>query len=258
MKGGSTTLKRNQIHRDNAQPGVPKAIIRLVSLFICAGVYLCAYILFLDHAVSAAAAVLLFVPVLRKVKKEMKTGYEKRLRREFATCLMIISGGLSAGQRLEQCISEIAAGGSKEISRIRPEFVRMSRLLQLNWSAGRAFDEMASRVPLREIAIFTQALNVGIPGGVNLVEFVRTFSSGLRMRNDVEAEISRTLNLPKYNNRIVMIMPFFMMAVIRITAGDYISPMDSGTGFVIKIIASLVIFAAFVLGELLGNIDYAA
>ena len=123
--------------------------------------------------------------------------------------------------------------------------------------AERAFAELASRIPVAEIRLFSQALNYGVPTGVNLIELVRSFSSGVRIRNDVEAEISRTLNLPKYNNRIIMCTPFVMIAIMRITAADYLRPLESGTGFIVKTAAAAAILIALVLGELLGDINYA-
>ncbi|MBR7061950.1 MAG: hypothetical protein IKI42_02855 [Clostridia bacterium] len=228
-----------------------------VTILLCAAVFACAYVLFQNVVICAAVTAVLLIPVRRKVRKEAELKYEKQVRAEFVSCLVMISGSLASGLRLEQCVNEIAAGDTREYRRLRPEFIRMSKLIQLNWPAERAFAELASRIPVAEIRLFSQALNYGVPTGVNLIELVRSFSSGVRIRNDVEAEISRTLNLPKYNNRIIMCTPFVMIAIMRITAADYLRPLESGTGFIVKTAAAAAILIALVLGELLGDINYA-
>ena len=224
---------------------------------ICALVFLSAFVLFTDAAVSAVMTALCLVPIYLKVRKECEKAYERTVRREFVSCLVTLSGTLSSGARLEQCVNEIALGDSSEIRHIRPEFQRMSKLIQLNLPVEKAFSEFAERVPVSDIKLFSQALEYGIPAGVNLIELVRSFSAGMRIRNDVEAEITRTLNLPRYNNRVVTVMPFVMIAVMRLTAGDYLAELDTGAGLIVKMVSAAMIIFAVVLGELLGDIKYA-
>ena len=48
-----------------------------------------------------------------------------------------------------------------------------------------------------------------------------------------------------------------MIALMRLTASDYLSGLDRGIGNIVKLIVALLIIGAVVLGELLGNIRYA-
>ena len=228
-----------------------------VTALLSGAMALCAYILFTDLTVSLIAGAAALLPLRIKVRKEFESRYEKTMRREFVACLVSLSGSLSSGIRLEQCINEIAISDSSEFSHLRPEFERMSKLIQLNLPAERAFAELADRVPVSDIVLFSQALEYAIPAGVNLIELTRSFSSGMRIRNDVEAEITRTLNLPRYNNRIITVMPFLMIALMRFTAADYLTGLDGGIGTIVKICVAATIIAAMILGELLGNIKYA-
>ena len=252
MKTKNKTRGNHPRRKYNIKP----ASIWSIALLLDASIFACLYVLFQNVKISAAGALCLLIPVKIKVRKEAELRYEKKIRSEFVSCLVLISGSLSSGLRLEQCISEIAAGDSREYRHLRPEFIRMSKLIQLNWPAEKAFSELALRIPVNEIRLFSQALNYGIPTGVNLIELVRSFSSGVRIRNDVEAEISRTLNLPKYNNRIIMCTPFVMLAIMRLTAGDYLEPLDSGIGLIVKLAVAAALTAAVILGELLGDINY--
>jgi tight adherence protein B len=224
---------------------------------VCGLVFLSAFVLFTDTTVSVILTAASLLPVYSKVRKECEKAYERTVRREFVSCLVTLSGTLSSGARLEQCVNEIALGDSSEIRHIRPEFQRMAKLIQLNLPVEKAFSEFAERVPVSDIKLFSQALEYGIPAGVNLIDRVRSFPAGMRIRNDVEAEITRTLNLPKYNNRVVTVMPFVMIAVMRLTAGDYLAGLDTGAGLTVKAVSAGLIVIALVLGELLGDIRYA-
>lgn len=228
-----------------------------VTLLLFGIVFIFAYIFFVDVTISLIISAVSLIPLRLKVRRELEKRYEKVIRKEFVSCLVSISGSLSSGIRLEQCINEIAMSNSTEYSHLRPEFERMSKLIQLNLPAEKAFAELAERVPVSDIILFSQALDYAIPSGVNLIELVRSFSSAMRIRNDVEAEISRTLNLPKYNNRIITVMPFLMIGLMRLTAADYLSGLDGNIGNVVKAASAAMIIGAVILGELLGNIRYA-
>ncbi len=246
-----------KINKNRKKYNLNPAVVWGITAGLCAGVLVCAYILFLDIVISLTAAAVSILPIYSKVRKECSMSYEKKIRKEFVTCLVTLSGTLSSGGRIEQGINEIAVSESSEIRHIRPEFARMSKLIQLNLPVEKAFSEFADRVPLTDIKLFSQALEYGIPAGINLVELVRSFSSGMRIRNDTEAEIAKTLNMPKYNNRVIMAMPFIMIALMRLTAADYLANIDNGTGAIIKTVSSGLIIFAVVLGELLGDIEYA-
>ena len=220
-------------------------------------IFVCAYLLYTNVLISAAAAGILALPVYKRVKKELQIAYENKIRKEFAACLAFISGSLASGLRLEYCIDEIALSDSPEFRNIRPEFIRMKKLVELNWPAEKAFEELARRIPSTDIKLFSLALDNGIPAGINLGDLIRNISAGMRVRNDTEAEISRTLNLPKYNNRIMMIMPFIMLAAIRKFSPGYLESLDSGIGGIIKTAAAVLIIISILLGEKIGDIDYA-
>jgi len=234
----------------------PAKVIGITAILVGV-IFLCAYVLYMNLFISGIAAAALAVPVFRRVKKELQLSYEHKIRKEFVSCLMVMSGSLSSGLRLEQCIGEIAVSTSSEFKNIRPEFIRMQKLIELNWPAEKAFEELARRIPSNDIKLFSLALNTGIPAGINLVELIRNISAGMRVRNDTEAEISRTLDLPKYNNRIMMLIPFVMIAGMRKFSPGYLDALDTGIGGIVKTAAAVLILLSILLGDRLGDIDYA-
>ena len=170
--------------------------------------------------------------------------------------LVSLSGSLGAGLGLERCIYELAESPSREFPVLKPQFNRMQQLLQFNWPVEYVFEDLAQRYQHPDMRTFSTALRAGIPAGINLVELVRNIAAATRMKRDTENEILRVLNLPKYNNRIVMIMPFLSVSVVRMIAPSYAASLDTGIGAVVMVAACFLLGVAFLLGEVLGKIRY--
>lgn len=216
----------------------------------------CCWLLFQRLGISLIIAGILSPLGFWKVCKVLQARFDRRVEKEFSDILVVMAGSLTAGISLERCISEIADNPNSEYKLLRKEFSRMQQLIQFNWPVEYAFEEFAGRFQNGDIRVFSAALQTGIPAGVNLVELVRQISAAVRMKRDTEAEITRVLNLPKYNNRIVMGMPFLSVFAVRTIAPSYGALLNTGVGAFIMGIACCLLGLAFVLGEFLGRIQY--
>ena len=228
----------------------------LLSSVVLLGVYLCMWAFFQRVWVSGIVCLIACPMVFWKLRRSLIARFNRRLEKEFADILVVFSGSLTAGLGLEACIREIAEQPSREYPILSKEFARMEQLLRLNWPVERIFEDLAERCDHPDLRLFSTVLHAGIPAGVNLVELVRQITSTLRMKQDTEAEITRILNLPKYNNRIIMAMPVVSVIAIRWMAPSYAAGLEDGIGFVILVAACCLLGFAFLLGELLGRVGY--
>lgn len=234
---------------------VPKWQIVFGTAVLCAFSYVCAWILFVNNVYAAIASLVLSPFMFVYTRKSLKKRFDRRVEKEFSDILLIISASLSSGMRLEQCIGEIASADNSEFGLLKPEFVRMNKLISLNRTAVKAFEELAGRFDSPDIKMFSLALSEGIPAGVNQVELVRSVSTALRLKNDTGREIERTLNLPKYNNRVITVMPFAVIFIVRKMSPEYLSCLESGPGRIIMIAASVLIGASVAAGYLIGEVE---
>lgn len=231
-------------------------LVLLLSLAGMAATFAALWILFLKFYMCVVLTALFSPFIIYKVRKFLRVNYSKRLERQFCDSLVLFSGSLASGMRLEKCINEIAESTGRDYDLLRPEFQRMARLISLNWPVERAFDEFARRSGNHDIIMFATALKTGIPAGINLSQLVRSISAALRVKCDTEAEIDKMLNLPRYNNRVILVMPFAMVLIVRLMAPSYISCLESKTGFIVLCIAAGLIGLGILLGELLGDVKY--
>lgn len=227
--------------------------LSILSVLFASG---CVWLFFQQLWLSMLVAILLSPALVWKVRNMLGHRFDKKVEQAFCNILVVISGSLAAGSRLERCIGEISENSAPEYDFLRPEFQRMDQLIRLNWPVERVFEEFATRFESPDIRVFSTALSAGIPAGVNLVELVRRISAAIRMKCDTEAEIERLLNLPKYNNRIILLMPFVSVFVIRMMAPSYAAVLDTGIGRAIMLLASLLLAVALILGDLLGKVRY--
>lgn len=225
------------------------------TLALC-GVYLCMWAFFRNAWIGGGITFVACPIVLWKIRGGLITRFNRNIEKEFADILVVFSGSLMAGLSLSQCIREIAEQPGREYPVLSGEFSRMEQLLRLNWPVERVFEALAERCDHPDIRLFSTVLNAGIPAGVNLVELVRQIASTMRMKQDTEAEITRILNLPKYNNRIIMAMPVVSVVAIRWMAPSYAAGLDTGIGFLILVAACCLLGFALLLGELLGRVGY--
>ena len=207
-----------------------------------------------DYSLFAAVCLL---PLLAfRVRRFLLMRFERRFSAQFCSALVYLSGCLTAGMRLERAIGELSESKSREYALLRPEFQRMQRLIQLNWPVEQAFAAFAERYPDRDVRLFSTALSTGAPAGMNLAELVRQITASLRLKKDTRAETEKTLNLPKYNNRIILVLPFLSVFAVRRMAASYAAGFDSPIGKIILACAFAILVLAWVLGDLLGNVRY--
>ncbi len=230
-------------------------LLGLSGLFFCLTTG-CIWLFFQRFGISLLIAVCISPLIVWKARNVLIVRFDRCITREFCDVLVTLSGSLGAGLGLERCVYELADSPGREYPLLQPEFQRMQQLLNLNWPVEYVFEDLAQRYAHPDMRTFSTALRAGIPAGINLVELVRRISAAARMKRDTEMEIIRVLNLPKYNNRIVMLMPFLSVFTVRVLAPSYAASLDSGIGAIIMIVACCLLGVAFLLGEQLGKIQY--
>ena len=193
---------------------------------------------------------------VKKVNGWVERKHQVAIEAEFYKLLGQLSMAVSSGMSIENAMRESIMTGKKEYKVLSSDLEIVYRLLQNNYSVEYAFGVLAKKTHNEEIKTFTEILSVGIPAGINLAGLMRWISSVNRVRTDTEGEISRILNAPKYNNRIVMAMPVVCIVLFKNIAPSYIAPLYSGTGRIIMGFVLFIMVIAWVVGEKISVIDY--
>ena len=205
---------------------------------------------------SCIASISAFPVFLRKLQRYLSERRQHRTETEFYLMLRQVSMSLSSGVTLENAVRETILADRKQYKVIGSELERVCRMLKNNYPAEQAFRVFARRCGNREILAFSEVLSAGIPAGITLAQLIRYLSSAFRLKADTEQEIKRLLNAPRYNNRIITLMPPFCVLLFRQLAPSYLEPLYHGTGRIVMAAVFLLLMLAWWLGDRLSDVRY--
>ncbi len=195
-----------------------------------------------------------------RYKKSLQKNRKEKLERQFCDILQLMSASLAAGSNIQNCFIEVTRGdvniSGNDYEIIRKEFENIQRLISLHISPQDAFYSFAKRTGSRDILSFSSALDTALCAGSNMVMLVRNTASSLRAKYDAEEEIKYILNLPKFNHRIMMVMPFVLIVMIKLLSPGYVSPLYNGKGRIIMVIVAMILLLSWYIGEKISDIKY--
>ena len=135
---------------------------------------------------AAAAAALGAGLVPRWLLRRLRARRRARLREQLPDALMLMAGGLRAGQALSQAIASTVAEVSPPLSQ---EFELLLREQRLGRSLEQALASIERRNPIEELALLGAAVRVAAGTGGNLAEALDRLAETLRATLALEAKI---------------------------------------------------------------------
>lgn len=227
----------------------------LIIIYVFVG-SLCVWLLFeniLVCCILILTGLPFFVILLKRYLEKKK---QSIIEMEFYKMLGSVSASMASGMILENALKETIIVDKKEYKILSSDFEKMYRMLQNNYTIEGAFKLLAQKYNNREIKTFCDVLSAGRPTGIDMTALIRYMSSAYRTKADAYSEIVRILNAPKYNNRLIMAMPFVCIFIFRQMAPSYMSSLYTHTGNMIMLFVSILIIFSCWLGEKIGNINY--
>lgn len=222
----------------------------------CVSSWCLSYILFKSPVVSAACMLIGSPFFLKRLRTYLRGKRIRLLEQQFSQVLQQLAGSLSAGQSLENSLKEFIETDREGKKLIMAELQRVYHMLQLNYPFSYAFACFAQRSGSADIKSFAAVLQAGIPAGIDLIDVMRRISASFRLKYDIEDEIASCLALPRYNNRILMLMPFLCTGLLHLIAPAYIAVLYAGPGRWVMAAVALLLCIAGLIGERLSRIRY--
>ena len=194
-----------------------------------------------------------FIKYLRMKKK-------KEIEKQFIEAMQLILAAVSAGNSVEQAMRSVCEdyrnGGTVNIGAIAGELEAVCGKAGMLY---RFYDELtlfALKTESEDIISCVKAMSiVGLRGG-NMTYVIRYALGNLRIKFETDAEINGALALPKYNLRIITVMPFALVLVIKEMSKGYMDALYAtryGTAVSAGVIA--LIAAAWIFGSKLCEIE---
>lgn len=150
-------------------------------------------------------------------RKKLKEDRLFRLNQEFKEGIQILAANLSAGYSFENALAnsvrelELVFG---QKGMIRDEFALMVHQIQMNRPAEQVLFEFARRSGLEDVRNFAQVFNAARRSGGDLVAIISHTAGVIRDKAQVKEEIANMTAAKKLEQRIMNLIPFFLIVYI--------------------------------------------
>ncbi len=155
---------------------------------------------------------------------------------QFESTLQIMSNSLKAGYGITQAIDTVARESESPTS---DEFRRVVRESRLGMDQITALDACAQRVACQDLAWVTDAIAVNRDVGGNLAELFESVSETIRTRQRLRRQVDALSTEGKFSAKILLGLPFVVMAWMLLTSRSYVGELLHGFGLVMIVLAVL-------------------
>lgn len=221
------------------------------------GAVLAGWLLFARVWLGILMGAVLMPLFFRKLKTCLKERRKARLEEEFCRFMQLAAAALAGGTAFENVFREVADTVLPEQSGkslMQKEFYMINRLIGLNYDSAVAFEKFADRTGSRDIRSIAEAVGSVQSTGGDLAELLKGGVSALRLKQDTEREIRRTVALPKMNHKILTCMPFAFILLFRWLSPSYVECLYEGAGILVMAAVTLLTGLAWLLGDRVGTI----
>ena len=170
-----------------------------------------------------------------------------------------MASALKAGYSVENAIREAGRDISpvySEEKRIRKEFERMERQMDMNMSAEEVLQGFAERTGQEDIENFVNVFAAAKKSGGDSIAIIRDAVKIISGKIDTEKEIQTMLASKKLEFDIMCAVPFVIILYMKLTFGDFLSVLYGNmAGAAIMSICICVYMGAYVYGRKIIRIE---
>lgn len=200
------------------------------------------------------------LPFYLKIKEEeCRQNHMNHLKAEFKEMLEVYQGFIMAGYAADNAIvhtrKELISLGYEKSMVVR-ELDYMIRKLKLNLPLGDLFMDWGKRSGLRDIEDFASIFALSSRTGGDMPKIMRNCAAIIGEKLEVERDISTLLSARRYEEKVINIIPLFILLYVDITSKGFLMPLYTGLfGRGIMTLCLLVYFISFRLSQRIMNIE---
>lgn len=196
----------------------------------------------------------IFLPTLFWVRKIGIESYNKKKRKQYiklyAEFLQATETALATGYSLEHAISSARkelerSYGSRE--EIVEDLSEVERRLQLHDSIDDCLNDWAEKKGFEEMILFSHVVATGRRRGGDVNRIIRQTADAIAGQLEAEAEIATMLSGKYLEYRLMCVMPFGIIAYIKLGSPDYFDPLYNNLPGILFMSAGLAVYVIAIL-----------
>jgi tight adherence protein B len=182
---------------------------------------------------------------------------KKRIRElniEFKDMLYSLSSSLSAGKSVEgafrDVLRDLAVLYPDSKAFIMKEVECIVRRLEMNETIETVLADFARRAHLEDLNNFVDVFSICKRTGGNIVEVIKNTSAIINDRIEVRQEIDTMLAERRFEQKILNVVPIFLVIVLSASAADYMEPVfETAAGKLVTSISIILLVAAYLISK---------
>ena len=150
---------------------------------------------------------------------------QKRLYLEFKDMVQALSASLGAGYAFENAFSAAYEEMRKLYGNsglIVSELKIIIRGIRLNETIEDLLKDFGERSGVQDIVDFAQVVAVAKRTGGNMIHIMKATAANISQKTEVELEIETLVAAKRYEQKIMMVVPFFILAYLRVANRGYL------------------------------------
>lgn len=244
-----TSLRKQDIRKYEYAIGVLKAT---------AATAVMSYV-FYDSLIPAPLLLPVWMIYMRDWHDDISRKKEQELRQQFRDSIQVMASALKAGYSVENAIREAGKDISpvySEETRIRKEFERMERQMDMNMSAEEVLKGFAERTGQEDIENFVNVFAAAKKSGGDSIAVIRDAVKIISGKIDTEKEIQTMLASKKMEFDIMCAVPFAIILYMKLTFGEFLNVLYGNmAGAAIMSLCIFVYMGAYVYGRKIIRIE---
>lgn len=227
--------------------GTGKAVIAAVQGMIL--FFLAAY-LFYDRIWLGFTYPVFFYPYMLYRLREQEKIQKRQSRLEFKEMLLSIYNSLSAGYSLENSMraarDDLRAVNGGKRSTLEQQLSILCSGLEMNQPVEVLMERMASELRVDEAEQFAQILWMIKRNGGNLIQIIKKSVEHMNQKIQVKEEILTMVSAKKIEQKIMSVMPFFILLYVRLMNPGYFQVLYESLGGTLLTTVCLAVLAGSV------------
>jgi len=244
-----TSLRKQDIRKYEYAIGVLKAT---------AATAVMSYV-FYDSLIPAPLLLPVWMIYMRDWHDDISRKKEQELRQQFRDSIQVMASALKAGYSVENAIREAGKDISpvySEETRIRKEFERMERQMDMNMSAEEVLKGFAERTGQEDIENFVNVFAAAKKSGGDSIAVIRDAVKIISGKIDTEKEIQTMIASKKMEFDIMCAVPFAIILYMKLTFGEFLNVLYGNmAGAAIMSLCIFVYMGAYVYGRKIIRIE---
>ena len=196
---------------------------------------------------------------LHRKKKECMKQRKRDLMYQFKDCIRFVSGALSAGYSMEHAWEE----AGKDMVRMYgteadmcKELVWLNRSIRLQQPIEQGLLDFAARSGLEDVRDFCQIFSFAKRSGGDFVKIIANTGKRISDKNEILQEIETVLAEKKLEQKIMNLVPFFILIYIQIFSPEFLSTLYGNLPGVLMMSICLICYViAVLISEKIVDID---